>query len=101
MNTPLKVKVQPYLDDIKSRKLTVKAAAKLLNVGYTYLSKVLNEIGGQPGPGQRALDKQLTQARRDHRRHVATTLPLHQAATAAKCHPRTIQRILNRHHGKP
>jgi AraC-like DNA-binding protein len=100
MDTPLKTRIEPYLDDIKHRRLTVKKAAETLNVSYTYLSRVLNEIDGQPGPGQKILDKQLVQARRVHRLFVATTMPLAQAAKAAKCHPRTIQRLLERHNGK-
>lgn len=96
MKTPLKTRVEPYIDDIKHRRMTVKETAKLLKVGYTYLSKILNEIGGQPEPGQRAQHKRLTQTRREFREQLARTLPIDKAAKAAHCHPRTIQRLLDK-----
>src|ERR1700741_3930797 len=105
MDTPLKVKAEPYLDDIKHRRLTVKQVARTLNVSYTYLSRVLNQMGAGPEPSTRQEDrrkkKELTQTRKQHREHLAKSMPLDQAAKAAKCHPRTIRRILEKSNAKP
>lgn len=94
MKTPLKVRVQPYLEDLRTRKLTVKALAAELDVGYTYLSRLLHQLGHRAEPGQRQRNRQLRQARQEYREQVARTEPIHKAAQLAHCHPRTIRRVL-------
>lgn len=94
MKTPLKVRVQPYLEDLRTREITVKALATQLGVGYTYLSRLLHQLGHRPEPGQRQKDRLLRQARKEYREQLARTESIDKAAQLAYCHPRTIRRIL-------
>lgn len=89
----LKLRLRPYLEQLRTRQMTNRAVAKELGVSEEHLSRVLKTlITKEPAfdPGKR---KELLAARRQHRIAAAQTLPVAEAARAAKCSVRTIYRL--------
>lgn len=96
----LKEKLAPYLELLKTRSVTNREVAAELGVNETYLSRVLGQMGLKKDPPQSASYRQrqheLFQARIEHRKNVAKTLPAKEAAKAANCSVRTITRWKHR-----
>jgi IS30 family transposase len=92
----LKKKLKPYLEDLRTKKVTNRAIAKLLNVSETHLSRVLKTLitkeTGQTYKDLREQQRILAQARKEFRLKVAKTLPTKEAAKVANCSTRTIAR---------
>lgn len=94
---PLIKRLQPHLDDLRDRKVTGRYVANILGVTETHLSRTLKRLGLEKiKTTNRQENKRLREARDEYRRTLATTLPLDQAAAAARCHPRTLQRLLKK-----
>jgi hypothetical protein len=94
---PLIKRIQPYLDDLRDRKVTGRFVATELQVSEQHLSRTLARLEIKRVPGKRnKQDQELKATRKAFRELAATTLPLNKAAQAAHCHPRTIKRILTR-----
>jgi AraC-like DNA-binding protein len=86
--------LKPYIDRIVKREITNRELARVLNTNETYVCRVLKRMGivreaiiAPPST------KEIRAARAEHRRLVATTLPVKEAAAAAGCSERTIYRI--------
>lgn len=96
MRTPLKTRLDPYLDDLRSRKLTNRALAKILGVSEAHLSRTLQPlIERAPAPSRKAKQTLRTE-RKAFRENAAKTMSIKAAASASNCHPRTIKRLLDR-----
>ena len=93
----LKQKLCPFLDALRTRKLTNRKVAQLLQVSEAHVSRTLKLLGvvkdpAPDGPAARAARKELVAARNAYRALVADTLPAKKAAIAANCCVRTIYR---------
>jgi transcriptional regulator GlxA family with amidase domain len=94
---PLIKRIQPHLDDLRDRKVTGRSVARLLGVTETHLSRTLKRLGIEKvKTTSRQENRRLREARDEYRKTLATTLPLKEAAAAARCHPRTLQRLLQK-----
>lgn len=94
---PLIKRIQPYLDDLRDRKVTGRSVAAQLKVSEQHLSRTLARLEVKRVPGKRnKQDQELKATRKAFRELAATTMPIDKAAKAAKCHPRTIKRVLSR-----
>lgn len=90
----LSERLKPYISQIVKREITNRELAQLLNTHETYICRVLKRMGVSretitPPPST----KEIRAARAEHRRQVATTLNVKEAAAAAGCSERTIYRI--------
>jgi AraC-like DNA-binding protein len=86
--------LKPYIDRIVKREITNRELARVLNTNETYVCRVLKRMGivREAIPAAPST-KEIRAARAEHRRLVATTLPVKEAAAAAGCSERTIYRI--------
>ncbi len=94
----LKLKIRPYLDDLKSRKTTNRAVAAELRVSEEHVSRVLKalKLEKDPAPDSKAdtkARKALLAARKALRTQVASTHGIKEAAKLANCSERTIYRF--------
>jgi len=102
MKTPLKLRIEPYLDDLKAKKVTNRQVAVILGVTESWVSKVLKKEGiVRQNKHKRAEKRQLRQARLLHRHLAADTMSIQEAAKACNVHPRTITRLLKAGNPKP
>jgi AraC-like DNA-binding protein len=90
----LSERLKPYIDRIVKREITNRELADLLGTHETYICRVLKrmKVVRDPIPVKPST-KELNAARADHRRHVAATMSVKDAAAAAGCSERTIYRI--------
>ena len=90
----LKLKIRPYLEDLKSRKTTNRAVAAELRVSEEHVSRVLKalKIQKDPVPDNKAR-KALLAARKALRTQAAQSLGVKEAAKLANCSTRTIYRF--------
>lgn len=96
---PLIKTIEPYLDDLRDRKISGRDVAAALQVSESHLSRTLATLGIkriEPLSKHREAQKALKKARQEYREQVAQIMPIQQAAKAANCHPRTIKRILQK-----
>lgn len=92
----LKRDIQPYIEDLRARRVTNRAVAKVLGVSEAHLSRVLRTLGVVKDPANdRQLQHELAVARKLFRADLASKLPASQAAKLAKCSERTIYRYKN------
>jgi hypothetical protein len=96
----LKNKLKPYLEPLRTRQMTNREVAAILNVNENYLSQVLSKmklvrVEAEFSATSIQKRKDLVAARKAFRKEVAHTLPTKEAAAAANCHPRTILRWKN------
>lgn len=94
--TTLRIRLKPYLDDLRSRTRTNRDVAAELKVNEQSLSRVLKAIPSfikDPPPDRKATTA-LNRARIEHRTELAknTNLSLEQAAKAACVSVRTMYR---------
>lgn len=86
--------LKPYLDRIVKREITNRELARILGTHETYICRVLKRMGvSRETLIAPPSTKEIRAARAEHRRLVATTLPVKEAAAAAGCSERTIYRI--------
>lgn len=90
----LRDQIRPYIDQIVKRELTNRAVAALIGASEYQVCRMLKQMGvvRDPAPDRKARSKLLAE-RRAYRLHVAQTLPIKEAAAAAKCSTRTIYRL--------
>jgi IS30 family transposase len=86
--------LKPYIDRIVRREITNRELAQLLDTHESYICRVLKRMGiAREAIPAKPSTKELNAARAEHRRRVATTLSVKEAAAAAGCSERTIYRI--------
>lgn len=90
----LKLKVQPYIDDLTNRLITNREVATILNVTESHLSRTLKDLGVNKVPAEntRLNQKILNKTRKEHRQRLADTMTPERAAKLANCTVRTIYR---------
>ena len=94
----LRDRILPFLDELRTRKVTNRAIAARLGVSEEHVSRTLKELGVVKTSAKEAREafkaarKALVAARYEHRATVAKTMAPRQAARAAKCSLRTIYR---------
>ena len=88
----------PFLEELRTRKVTNRAVAARLGVSEEHVSRVLKELGivKIPGGQERRAAKELAAERYRYRKEVAKTLSPRLAARAARCSVRTIYRWRNK-----
>lgn len=92
-------KLKPYLNALRDREITNRAVALELGVSEEHVCRVLKRLKFKKSPPpDRSEASALYRTRQKHRRHVATTMSIADAARAAGCSTRTIYRI--RHNAK-
>jgi len=94
MLTMLKLKIQPYIDDLTNRLITNREVATALNVTESHLSRTLKDLGVKKVPAEntRLNQKTLNKTRKEHRQRLADTMAPERAAQLANCTVRTIYR---------
>lgn len=93
----LRVRVQEYLPQLKSREMTNREAAELLGVNEQHLSRTLTELNFVKDPAQdRKAQTELNRQRKKFREHVANTMTPEDAAKAAGVSVRTIYRYIRK-----
>lgn len=90
-------RLKPYIDQIVKREITSRELAVALGTHESYVCRVLKRMKVEREPiVHQPSSKELNAARAEHRRHVAATLPVKEAAKAAGCSIRTIYRLRNK-----
>lgn len=93
----LRIRVRPYLADLKARNRTNRDVASLLDCDEATLCRVLKSLDvKKDAPVDRAAAKDLSKQRREFREHVANTMTPEDAAKAANVSVRTIYRYINK-----
>lgn len=93
----LRVRVKPYLADLKARNTTNREVAGLLGCDEATLCRVLKGLGLQKdAPLDRAALVELNAQRKQFREHVANTMSPAEAAKAANVSLRTIYRYIKK-----
>lgn len=86
--------LKPYIDRIVKREITNRELAAVLGTHETYVCRVLKRMGiVREAIVAPPSSKEIRAARAEHRRLVATTMTIKQAAAAAGCSERTIYRL--------
>lgn len=91
----LRDNIRPLLPRIIARELTNRQVAAMLDCSEFSVCRVLRQLKVTRDPvskPDRSAQRELETARREHRAAVAKTLPIIEAAAAAKCSTRTIYR---------
>ena len=96
MKPTIRTRVKPYLDDLKSRKITNRTVAQALNCSEEALSRTLKNLIKKDPPQDRHAEAALRQQRKLHRTEVANTMSIEDAAKAANVSTRTIYRYLKK-----
>lgn len=93
----LRVRVRPYLADLKSRTKTNREVAGLLGCNEQALCRILASLGlEKEAPIDRAAVSRLAKERREFRENVANTMSPADAAKAANVSLRTIYRYIKK-----
>lgn len=93
----LRVRVQPYLADLKSRMVTNREVALLLDCNEATLCRVLKGIGvKKEAPIDHAAVSRLAKERKRFREHAANTMSPEDAAKVANVSLRTIYRYIKK-----
>lgn len=93
----LRIRVRPYLDDLRARKTTNRAVAEELGCNEQTLCRVLKGVGlEKEAPVDRKAIADLAAERRRFRERVANTMPPEEAAKAAGVSLRTIYRYIKK-----
>ena len=95
MKDPVKIRIGPYIEQLRERKITGREVARILGVTESWVSKALKDAGVVR---EKKLNRQerhnLRQARLAHRMQAIKTMTPKQAAEACNVHVRTITRLL-------
>lgn len=87
-------RLKPYIDQIRKREITNRELADKLGTHESYVCRVLKRLKVERDPlERRPSTKEINAARAEHRRLVAETMSVKDAARAAGCSERTIYRL--------
>lgn len=93
----LRIRVRPYLDDLRARRTTNRAVAEELGCNEQALCRVLKGVGlAKEAPVDRKAIAELAAERKKFRQHVADTMTPEAAAKAAGVSLRTIYRYIKK-----
>lgn len=93
----VRIRIQPYLAQLKGREMTNRECAALLDVTEEHISRTLTEIGFEKDPAvDRAAQKAATAAKRAAIASAATSMTPEDAARACGVSVRTIYRYLDK-----